>query len=130
MITKFTPEMIEELNENEVFVFGSNKEGQHIGGAAAFAMEKFGAIWGEGEGLFGQSYALPTMDDDDPNCVKPYVGRFIQFAKDHKDLTFYVTPVGCGIAGFTPEEIAPFFKETLDMDNVILPKSFVSVIFG
>ena len=100
MRDKFTPEFIDELEENEVFVFGSNKEGKHIGGAAAFAMDNFGAVWGKGEGLYGQSYALPTMDDEDPSCIKPYVDRFIQFAKDHSELIFYVTPVGCGIAGF------------------------------
>ena len=128
MRNRFTPDMIKSLNENEVFVFGSNKEGMHIGGAAAFAQQHFGAVWGKGEGLFGQSYALPTMDDDDPSCVKPYVENFIKFAKEHKELTFFITPVGCGIAGFTPEMIAPYFKEALDMDNVILPESFVEVI--
>lgn len=128
MRNKFTPEFINDLDDNEVFVFGSNKEGMHIGGAAHFAMQRFGAEWGKGEGLYGQSYALPTMDDDDPNCIKPYADRFIQFAKNHKELTFYVTPVGCGIAGFIPEQIAPFFKDALDMDNVILPESFVEVL--
>lgn len=128
MRNKFTPEFIDELKENEVFVFGSNKEGQHIGGAAAFAMDNFGAVWGQGEGLYGQSYALPTMDDEDPSCIKPYVDRFLQFAKEHSELTFYVTPVGCGIAGFTPKEVAPYFKDALDMDNVILPESFVEIL--
>lgn len=128
MRDKFTPEFIDELEENEVFVFGSNKEGQHIGGAAAFAMDNFGAVWGKGEGLYGQSYALPTMDDEDPSCIKPYVDRFLQFAKEHSELTFYVTPVGCGIAGFTPKEVAPYFKDSLDMDNVILPESFVKIL--
>ncbi len=128
MRNKFTPEMITSLEDNEVFVFGSNKEGMHIGGAAAFAQENFGAVWGKGEGLYGQSYALPTMDDDNPDCVKPYVDRFIKFANDHKEFTFLVTPVGCGIAGFTPEMIAPYFKEALDMDNVVLPESFVEVL--
>lgn len=128
MKNKFTPDNIETLKSNEIFVFGSNKEGMHIGGAASHAFDNFGAVWGQGEGLFGQSYAIPTMDDEDVNAIQPYVDRFIEFAKLHKDLTFLVTKIGCGIAGFTPEEVAPLFKDAIELENVILPEEFVKVL--
>lgn len=128
MKNKFTPDNIETLQSNEIFVFGSNKEGMHIGGAASYAFDNFGAVWGQGEGLFGQSYAIPTMDDEDVNSIQPYVDRFIEFAKLHKDLTFLVTKIGCGIAGFTPEEVAPLFKDAMELENVILPEDFVKVL--
>lgn len=128
MKNKFTPDNIETLKSNEIFVFGSNKEGMHIGGAASYAFDNFGAVWGKGEGLFGQSYAIPTMDDENVNSIQPYVDRFIEFAKLHKDLTFLVTKIGCGIAGFTPEEVAPLFKDAIELENVILPEEFVKVL--
>ena len=124
MKTQFTPDFITELKENEIFVFGSNLEGMHGGGAARLAYEKFGAIWGQGVGLQGQSYGIPTMHGG-VDAIKPYVDEFIEFAKSHPELTFLVTRIGCGIAGFRDEEIAPLFKECIEIDNVILPRSFV-----
>lgn len=124
MKTQFTPDFITELKENEIFVFGSNLQGMHGGGAARLAYEKFGAIWGQGVGLQGQSYGIPTMHGG-VNAIKPYVDEFIEFAKSHPELTFLVTRIGCGIAGFRDEEIAPLFKECIEIDNVILPRSFV-----
>ena len=124
MKTQFTPDFITELEENEIFVFGSNLQGMHGGGAARLAYEKFGAIWGQGVGLQGQSYGIPTMHGG-VNAIKPYVDEFIEFAKSHPELTFLVTRIGCGIAGFRDEEIAPLFKECIEIDNVILPRSFV-----
>ena len=123
MKTRFTPDFIRELKENEIFVFGSNLEGMHGGGAARLAYEKFGAIWGQGIGLQGQSYGIPTMHGGVED-IKPYVDEFIEFAKSHPELTFLVTRIGCGIAGFRDEEIAPLFKECIEMENVCLPKSF------
>ena len=117
MQKQFTPEKITELKENEVFVFGSNLEGCHSGGTAKVAMEKFGALWGQGVGLQGQSYAIPTMQGG-TETIKSYVDEFINFASNHKELTFFVTRIGCGIAGFKDEEIAPFFKKTLDSSCV------------
>ena len=117
MQKQFTPEKITELKENEVLVFGSNLEGYHSGGAAKVAMEKFGALWGQGVGLQGQSYAIPTMQGG-TEIIKSYVDEFINFASNHKELTFFVTRIGCGIAGFKDEEIAPFFKKTLDSSCV------------
>ena len=122
---EFTPERITELKENEVFVFGSNLSGSHGGGAALIAYRKFGAIWGQGVGLQGQSYGIPTMQGG-VETIKPFVDEFILFAKEHPELKFFVTRIGCGIAGFRDEEIAPLFKDAIDVENVILPKSFVS----
>ena len=124
MKTQFTPDFITELKENEIFVFGSNLQGMHGGGAARIAYEKFGAIWGQGVGLQGQSYGIPTMHGGVED-IKPYVDEFIEFAKSHPELTFLVTRIGCGIAGFRDEEIAPLFKECIEINNVILPRSFV-----
>lgn len=127
MKTQFTPDFITELKENEIFVFGSNLQGMHGGGAARLAHEKFGAIWGQGVGLQGQSYGIPTMHGG-VDAIKPYVDEFIEFAKSHPELTFFVTRIGCGIAGFRDEEIAPLFKECIEIDNVILPRSFHSIL--
>ena len=123
----FTPNFIKSLKPDEIFVFGSNLAGVHGGGAARIAVEDFGAIWGQGVGLQGQSYAIPTMQGG-IDTIKPYVDDFIEFAKQHKELFFYVTRIGCGIAGFLDEEIAPLFKNALDLDNVALPESFVKVL--
>ncbi len=124
MKTQFTPDFITELKENEIFVFGSNLQGLHGGGAARLAYNKFGAIWGQGVGLQGQSYGIPTMHGG-VDAIKPYVDEFIEFARSHPELTFLVTRIGCGIAGFRDEEIAPLFKECIEIDNVILPRTFV-----
>lgn len=124
---EFTPEWIKRLNDNEVFVFGSNLGGFHGGGAARVALESFGAVWGQGVGLQGQSYAIPTMHGG-VEVIKPYVDEFINFAREHRDKKFLVTPIGCGIAGFTAEEMAPLFADAIDDENIILPESFVKVI--
>lgn len=125
--TEFTPDEIFRLAPNEIFVFGSNLAGCHGGGAARCAVNQFGAIWGKGVGLQGQSYAIPTMQGG-VETIKPYVDDFIEFARLHPTLKFLVTPIGCGIAGFTPAQIAPLFAAGLDMANVILPQSFVDIL--
>lgn len=124
---EFTPPFITSLKKNEIFVFGSNLQGMHGGGAARIAHQKFGAIWGQGVGLQGNTYAIPTMQGG-VETIKPYVDEFTEFAKIHPELTFYVTRIGCGIAGFTDKEIAPLFREALLLPNVRLPKSFVEII--
>lgn len=126
---RYTPERISELKENEIFVFGSNLAGAHGGGAARLAYERFGAVWGEGVGLHGQTYAIPTMQGG-VDTIRPYVDAFIGFAKGHPLLTFLVTRIGCGIAGFRDEEIAPLFTDAIDQDNIILPKEFVDNILS
>ncbi len=124
---KFTPEHITSLQPNEVFVFGSNLEGMHGGGAARVARNRFGAIMGQGVGLQGQSYAIPTMQGG-VETIKPYVDEFIEFAREHQNMFFYVTRIGCGIAGFRDEQIAPLFARALALDNVCLPRSFVNIL--
>ena len=123
----YTPDAITTLRPDEVFVFGSNLQGHHGGGAARVAQMKFGAIWGQGVGLQGQCYAIPTMQGG-VETIKPYVDEFIAFAKDHKELFFYVTRIGCGIAGFKDQDIAPLFVDALTVENVCLPESFAKII--
>lgn len=124
---KYTPENITELGPDEIFVFGSNLAGMHCGGAARIAVEKFGAKMGQGVGIQGRSYAIPTMQGG-VETIKPYVDDFIELASEWDQNTFYVTRIGCGIAGFTDEEIAPLFADALKLYNVILPESFVKII--
>ncbi|MDD2293410.1 MAG: hypothetical protein PHD07_04275 [Bacteroidales bacterium] len=120
----YTPDDVEELQPCEIFVFGSNLAGFHGGGAARVALDKFGAVWGQGVGLFGQSYAIPTMQGG-VDTIKPYADKFIEFAKSHPEYVFLVTRIGCGIAGFRDEEIAPLFAKALTVDNIVLPKTFI-----
>lgn len=120
---RVTPDFITHLKADEIFVFGSNLQGIHAGGAARTARENFGAVMGQGVGLQGQSYAIPTMQGG-PETIQPYVDEFIAFAKHHSDKTFLVTPIGCGIAGFTPEDIAPLFAKAKKVQNITLPSSF------
>lgn len=120
---RISPSRIVSLEENEIFVFGSNLAGMHGGGAARVAADLFGAVWGQGVGLQGQSYAIPTMQGG-VETIKPYVDEFIAFAKEHQELKFLVTRIGCGIAGFSDEEIAPLFVEARNLTNVWLPQSF------
>lgn len=124
---KYTLENIQELGQDEVFVFGSNLAGMHLGGAAKTAVERFGAVMGQGVGMQGQSYAIPTMQGG-VETIKPYVDDFIALAREWDQTTFYVTRIGCGIAGFTDEEIAPLFADAMDLYNVRLPESFIKVI--
>ena len=114
-----TPNHIDKLQPGEIFVFGSNLRGMHAGGAARAAYHKFGAVMGQGVGLQGQSYAIPTMQGG-VETIKPYVDEFIEFARQHPELTFLVTRIGCGIAGFRDEEIAPLFTEAHQLSNVVL----------
>ena len=124
---KYTPERISELKANEIFVFGSNLAGSHGGGAARLAYNRFGAIWGQGVGMQGKCYAIPTMQGG-VETIKPYVDEFIAFARQHPELKFLVTRIGCGIAGFSSDEIAPLFQKAIDLENVILPQDFVEVL--
>ncbi len=118
-----TPDYITTLQPNEIFVFGSNLKGMHGGGAAYLAYRKFGAIMGQGVGLQGQSYGIPTMQGG-VETIRPYVDDFIRFAKEHPELTFLVTRIGCGIAGFDDDDIAPLFEEAHDVDNIVLPEGW------
>lgn len=124
---RYTPDNITALAPDEVFVFGSNLAGMHGGGAARIALLRFGARMGQGVGLQGRSYAIPTMHGG-VDAIKPYVDEFIAFARSNPSLTFLVTRIGCGIAGFTDSEIAPLFADALEISNIVLPETFVSVI--
>lgn len=124
---RITPDFITNLEENEIFVFGSNLRGMHGGGAARIAYQHFGAIYGQGVGLQGQSYAIPTMQGG-TETIRPYVDEFIQFAKQHPEMTFLVTRIGCGIAGFVAEDIAPLFADAVDVENIHLPQDFWEIL--
>lgn len=125
---EYTPDSISELKKNEVFVFGSNRSGFHIGGSAKIAKNKFGAIYGQAEGLQGQSYAIPTFSVN-LDYIRYHVEKLINFAKkEGKELKFFITQLGCGEAGYTPYDIAPLFVEAVGIKNIILPKSFVEVL--
>ena len=122
-------ERITKLEKNEVFVFGSNLAGRHGKGAALTASRKFGAIYGQGEGMMGRSYAIPTKDKhlrtlplDRIECAVRY---FLWFARTNPDLRFLLTPIGCGLAGYKPRQIAPMFINA--PANVVLPPEFTEV---
>ena len=123
---RVTPPVVRHLEENEIFVFGSNANGYHGGGAAAVAMHNFSAVWGQGEGLQGKSYAIPTMEGHEK--LKDAVDRFTDFAEQHQELRFLVTAIGCGSAGYSPGEIAPLFKGCIYLENVALPTEFWKVL--
>lgn len=126
---KCSPDRIITLADNEIFVFGSNLSGCHAGGAAATAHRSFGAKWGVGVGRTGKCYAIPTMQGG-VETIRPYVAEFAEYARCHPELTFLVTEIGCGIAGFSPAQIAPLFEVCRDMSNVALPYRFRRIIDG
>ena len=130
----FTPERIDALKENEVFVFGSNYSGRHGAGAAYLAWNKFGAEMGIGEGLTGQCYALPTMDEYFRTLplveIKGKIENFINVCKEHIGKVFLLTKIGCGIAGYSPAQIALLFKEFLPLpSNLMLPREFHELLY-
>lgn len=133
---RVTPEELIELTKGQIFVFGSNELGLHGAGAAAFALKHLGATPGLGFGISGYSFAIPTKDWEVSKLplevVEFYVKRFIAFTQDyiHSKWKFMVTKIGCGLAGFTPEEIAPLFKEVRDQKNIWLPQDFHDVLDG
>lgn len=132
MENRVTSNFITNLKTNEVFVFGSNESGIHGAGAAKTAL-KWGAIWGKGVGLYGNTYALPTVAHQIKRSltldeIKVYVDEFINIAKENKDLIFLVTEIGCNLAGYKPKDIAPLFVNAVDIDNIHLPERFWSIL--
>jgi len=132
MALRITPEKIVHLNDGEIFVFGSNFAGRHGAGAALTALRKFGAINGQGTGLQGRSYGIPTKDRNlnvlSVNQITPHVNRFIKFAIENPQLIFLVTPIGTGLARYKSKDIAPLFAGAINLENVYLPKMFIDVL--
>lgn len=124
---RIAPDRISSLEDGEIFVFGSNLHGMHGGGAAYIALEKFGAKLGQGVGLQGQSYAIPTMQGG-VETIRPYVDEFIAYAKNHPEMKFLVTRIGCGIAGFRDGEIAPLFRDAVEVENIFLPEAWWAIL--
>jgi len=114
----------------DIFVFGSNEAGRHGKGAAKKALEQYGAIYGKGVGLQGRSYAIPTKGQDTNrrlytlplDAIKKYVDDFIEFANETPGNLYWLTPIGCGLAGYTPKDIGPLFDGA--PANIILPQEF------
>ena len=132
MSNRITPDIVTNLQSYEVFVFGSNLSGRHGAGAARTAM-KWGAKYGQAAGLQGKTYAIPTVDETVTRTltiaeIKPYVNGFIIFAKNNESLTFLVTEIGCGIAGYDEYDIAPLFEDAVHVKNISLPKKFWKVL--
>ena len=130
---KYTPEFILALQPDEYFVFGSNLNGNHAGGAARTAAEKFGAEWGVGEGITGRCYALPTLDENmqkvTPTALRRSFEKLWRVALDNPEKVFLVTKVGCGIAGWIIEEVKNILWASVGSignlpPNVVLPKEF------
>ena len=124
---RITPRPVVELKKDEVFVFGSNLAGHHSGGAAKQAL-KWGAKWYVASGPMGQTYGIPTVLVHGLDAIEKYVSQFIKYVEENDHLTFYVTAIGCGSARFTPEQIAPLFKDCVELSNVYLPESFWRVL--
>lgn len=125
---RITADNIKKLQLGEVFVFGSNESGRHGLGAAKTALG-WGAKWGQAEGLQGRTYGIPTKDSSIRRTlsiveIKPYVDKFIQFAKENPNVIFLVTEIGCGLAGLKPKEVAPLFVDAVELENVHLPARF------
>lgn len=125
---RITSDKILSLNENEIFIFGSNLSGHHGRGAAKTALNKFGARWGQAVGLQGRSYGIPTKNRNMNVLSIPeiehHVRKFIIFAKENPQLTFLVTEIGCGLERFSPKQIGPLFGKAKDVPNIHLPKRF------
>lgn len=132
MINRISPENINHLHNDEIFVFGSNEAGRHGAGTAKLAKDLFGAVYGIGIGIQGNSYAIPTKDKDlltlPLTMIQVYVNQFINYAKENPNKKFLVTKIGCGLAGYTPKDIAPLFTEAINIKNIYLPKDFLEIL--
>lgn len=128
---RFTQENIETLEAGEIFIFGANLQGFHGAGAARKALE-FGAVMGKGVGFKGRTYAIPTKDENirtmPIEAIEPYVKQFIDYASKNQHLTFLVSKIGCGLANYSPEDIAPLFEDALLYPNIVLPEEFFNIL--
>ena len=129
---KYTPENITHLEPNQIFVYGANEKGVHGAGAARLAL-RWGAKMGQYE-LVGQTYGIPTKDKKIQTLpldkIQVHVDTFLATAFSHTEYEFLVSKIGCGLAGYRPEDIAPLFKiiKTGVFENVILPEEFYRYI--
>lgn len=123
MENRITPDFITSLKENEIFVFGCRRSGRHWEGVGTFALENFGAIFGQGDGIQGKSYAIATAGVGLAD-IKTTVERFTQYAIEHLEQNFWVTRIGCGLGGWRVPQIAPMFHDASLLNNVYLPKEF------
>jgi hypothetical protein len=118
--------MLMNTHTTKIFVFGSNLAGRHGAGAALYARKHHGAVYGNGKGFQGNSYAIPTKDYYIKTLplseIANYVDEFLVFAYNNPEMTFQVTAIGCGLAGYKPEQIAPMFKNC--PENCELPEEF------
>lgn len=124
---RVAPDFVRDLEPNEIFVFGSNINGQHFGGAARHALSRFGAIIGKAEGIQGKSYAIPSVGNslaDLRKCIE----RFTEYAVQHPEKNFLLSAIGCGNAGYSPGQIAPLFKQAYEFGNVYIPATFLPYI--
>ena len=122
---RVTPGKVKALAPNEVFVFGSNDQGLHNGGAAYVAYKKFGAVMGQPFGLQGQSFAIPTVGGGiGPHEIAQGFHRLVEFAQAHPEMTFLVTAIGCGSAGYEPEFISRYLEEGIPVKNIHYPLVF------
>lgn len=121
---RVTPDRLEQISGTDILVFGSNQQGIHAGRIAREALERFGAQMHQGAGIQGQSYAIPVMKGD-VDTIQPYVDEFLGYASRHPHQHFMVTEVGCTLAGFEPEDIAPLFAPAREESNIWLPISFL-----
>ena len=124
--SRITPDVIKRLGASEIFVFGSNEQGLHYDGAAKVALDNFGAIMGQGKGLQGKSYGIPSMSG--LGIMGEHIKEFCEFAKANPEKRFLVTKIGCGIAGHTEKDVAPLFEICRNIDNITLPASFWKII--
>lgn len=132
-IIKYTPDVIDSLGNNQVYVFTSNIIGFHSGDTSLIAIHRFGAIWGQAEGPQGQCYAIPAdirgeAIENVSMYLKRHIGKFLDYAKEHQEKEFLVTKIGCGSAGFDEDFIASFFSDALKINNICLPKSFCAYL--
>lgn len=125
---KITPEAIITLEPNQIFVFGSNYAGRHGKGAAKLARQKFGAVDGQGLGLMGRSYGIATkgqrLEVLPLQAIETQIDRLLDFARARPELEFLVTKIGCGLAGYSTEEIRACFVGKRVPDNIALPAEF------
>lgn len=126
-----TVKLVQNLEKNQIFVFGSNEVGRHGAGAAKTEL-RWGAKRGQGIGLQGQTYGIPTKDSSIKTLglgkIRKYVTEFIEFAQSKPELTFLVTEIGCGLACYKPEDIAPMFEKAINIVNIHLPESFWKIL--